>query len=88
MNDFPKLRAAWITYLEAEFEPSIELMLGMGLPASTEALNKAARRFCCEISRQGNGPRWSKKPAEEWLWAIGFHEHMDSNQQVVSRDVV
>lgn len=77
-----RLRAAWVTFLGEEMEPDVEVMLGMGLGASAEAVNAAATEFLKRIEGKANGRRWHKFPPEERLTVIGFHEHPHSNRHV------
>ncbi len=74
-------RDAWIRLVE-ELQPNLAITLGMGLNCRPETLNKAAKELCCRIERQALRARWSEKPKADRLWAIGFHEHPNSNRHV------
>jgi len=74
-------RDAWILMIE-ELRPNLAITLGMGHDCRPETLNKAAKELCCRIERRALGALWSDKPRADRVWAIGFHEHPNSNRHL------
>jgi hypothetical protein len=74
-------RDAWIKVVE-DLRPNLAVTLGMGLNARPQTLNKAAKELCCRIERKALGARWAQKPRQDRLWAVGFHEHPNSNRHI------
>ena len=76
-----EIRDAWIRLLE-DLRPTMAVTLGSGLNCGAAVLNRDALRFCCALERKVLGARWSEKPAERRIIAVGFHEHPNSNRHI------
>ena len=81
MKPLEPSRGDWIAAAQA-IEPTVALMLGMGLSTTSDRLNRDIDKFLNAIQRRAYGPRWPNRPAADRPAAIGFHEHLDSNHHV------
>lgn len=73
-----EMREAWAQFA-ADRRPNIAFTLGMGMSTTADRLNRDAKVFLNRIERRANGPRWSSRPSELRIWALGFHEKRQTN---------